>query len=224
MGIEKIRSWFSDSENRSSIARTIIGTIIILFGLFFMLDKGYRLWGLIWPLFFLAGAALLWNIYLRNRHYPDIWSVVVSAMFLSILSILYITGTQTNWDDTIQKAIRWLYPAAIAISFWTAWFLCGRKTVQGLPAVIMTIVSVLVLFFDRTPLFKVLFSLCLIFIGILFIFPRIYRFRQGEKWFGRTPREWVDWSKVLSEKIETQVIKPGETPEGADSVKKDDEK
>lgn len=208
--------------NNSNLTKLAGGGLLILFGALWLAANfipGFSInWGAVWPLFLVVPGLLFWSRYLFASKRSDVAPLLIPANILLLIGLVFYFNMFAT--DTLNINNAWLltafmYPGAVAISFWITWIASKREVGFLIPAVILSAITMLVFCgvsgvallggqatADINRLTWPLLIICLGFFVLLSPMWSGAMFKSS-KWMGRSKEEWESWGKDLGKKMES---------------------
>jgi hypothetical protein len=214
----------------NKIFRILFGGLIVLFGLAILISNLFgdtfsifRInWGLIWPFFIIIPGVFFWASWFSSKDRQEKWGLLIPAGILSFLGLTFLVNmfVSTYGDfGGIWILSAFMYPGSVALAFWMAWFIQGRKE-RGLMIVasILSVVSLVVLMISLTAYLSIgffavtkMWPLFIICLGFVVLFSPIFKtaFKKDGKYFGKTEAEWHEWGENFGRSFEDKMEKKG---------------
>lgn len=206
---------------KNNLQKYLWGGMLILFGsLWFAANfiPGFNIdWNLIWPLFVLLPGLFFLTRYLFSRQRRQEVGLLIPAGILVFLGLTFyfnillteVFMVQGSWAFTA-----FMYPGGVALAFWITWLASGREVGFLIPAVIMSLVSLLVFCLTASVsvlggeatanINRVIWPLLIICIGFFVLLSPLWAGAawKNSRFMGRTKKEWEDWGKEVGKSMD----------------------
>jgi hypothetical protein len=197
----------------------ICGGLFLFINLFVQFVPGFSLnWGVIWPIFLFIPSLMLFVIWIVSDDRPKAWGVLIPATILFFLSGTFLLNTILSTYLHYGQIWAWttfMYPFSVGLAFWVAWLASGRRHGLLVPAIILTLVSLIILcasfgtlsFFTIIPagFFNILWPMVIIGVGVIVLVAAFvsYSLRSEDEFMGKDKEEWKKWGEDFGAKMET---------------------